>query len=74
MTLSTVDQGNRVVVRHIQPSRMLTARLAAMGITEGSLVTVVSNKRHGPILLDVEGTRIAIGRGIAEKIVVEPLS
>ncbi len=74
MTLSMVHQGTAAVVRRVSSGRMLTARLAAMGIAEGSLLTVVSNKGHGPILVDLDGTRVAMGRGMAEKVVVEARS
>jgi len=74
MALSMIHNGMRAVVRRISSGRMLTARLAAMGIVEGSLIMVVSNKGRGPIVVDLDGTRIAIGRGMAEQIVVEARS
>lgn len=46
-------------------------RLEDMGLTPGAKVTVVrSAPFHGPIELHVRGSRLAIGRGMAERILV----
>jgi Fe2+ transport system protein FeoA len=46
-------------------------RLADMGLTPGTLVTVVkSAPLQGPIEVLVRGSRLALGRGMAEKIYV----
>lgn len=46
-------------------------RLEDMGLTPGTKVTVVrSAPFHGPIELQVRGSKIAIGRGMAERILV----
>ena len=50
----------------------LRMRLLQMGITPGALVEVVDNHGRGPVLVRVRGTVIALGRGVAEKIIVEP--
>jgi len=47
-------------------------RLMDMGLTPGTKVMVLrSAPFHGPILVSVRGTRLALGRGLAEKILVE---
>lgn len=47
-------------------------RLLDMGITPGTKITVVkSAPLHGPIEVIVRGSRLALGRGVAEKILVE---
>jgi DtxR family Mn-dependent transcriptional regulator len=43
-----------------------------MGLTPGAQVTVVKSAPfHGPLEVLVRGSRLALGRGMAEKIVVE---
>ncbi len=43
-----------------------------LGLTPGTLVTVVKSAPfHGPLEVLVRGSRLALGRGMAEKIVVE---
>lgn len=50
----------------------LERRLADMGLTPGTKVTVVKSiPLHGPLEVLVRGSRLALGRGMAEKIYVE---
>jgi DtxR family Mn-dependent transcriptional regulator len=43
-----------------------------MGLTPGTVVTVVKSAPfHGPVEVQVRGSRLALGRGMAERIVVE---
>jgi len=47
-------------------------RLNDMGLTPGTRVTVVKSAPfHGPLEILVRGSRLALGRGIAERIYVE---
>lgn len=47
-------------------------RLMDMGFTPGARVTVVKSAPfHGPLEVLVRGSRLALGRGMAERIFVE---
>ena len=47
-------------------------RLTDMGLTPGTRVTVVKSAPfHGPLEILVRGSRLALGRGMAERIFVE---
>jgi len=47
-------------------------RLMDMGLTPGTIVNVVKSAPfHGPIEILVRGSRLALGRGMAERILVE---
>lgn len=47
-------------------------RLMDMGLTPGTKVTVVKSAPfHGPLEILVRGSRLALGRGMADKIFVE---
>jgi len=47
-------------------------RLMDMGLTPGTKVTVVKSAPfHGPLEILVRGSRLALGRGMAERIFVE---
>lgn len=47
-------------------------RLMDMGLTPGTRVTVVKSAPfHGPLEVLVRGSRLALGRGMAERIFVE---
>ena len=58
-TLTKIDGGRRL--RH---------RLTELGLIPGSVLTIVQNQ-NGPLLIAVRDTRLAIGRGMAEKILVK---
>jgi ferrous iron transport protein A len=45
--------------------------MATLGFTIGVSVTVVQNYRHGPMIVQVRDTRVALGRGEARKVLVE---
>ena len=42
-------------------------RVSSMGLREGQSVEMLSNGRHGPLLVKVDNARIAIARRIAHK-------
>jgi len=47
-------------------------RLMDMGLTPGTKVTVVKSAPfHGPIEILVRGSRLVLGRGVAERVLVE---
>ena len=50
----------------------LVSRLATLGFTPGAPVTMVQNYAHGPLIVQVRNTHIALGRGQAAKIYVRP--
>jgi len=68
--LSHVPAGYTVRVVSIIAGRGAARRLAEMGLTPGSIVRVLKND-VGPILLYVRGITVAIGKGMAMKILVE---
>ena len=52
----------------------LFRNLSQMGIHPGDMIVVSGTGAfRGPLLVDVHGIRIALGRGVARRIVVQPL-
>jgi len=68
--LSEVAEGQKVRVVGVDAGVGLTSRLTAMGLTPGTEVLMVSNRGRGPAVVEVRGTRLALGRGMTRKIVV----
>ncbi|MFP4055673.1 MAG: ferrous iron transport protein A [Candidatus Brocadiia bacterium] len=68
--LSSVPEGRRVRVVALDAGRGMAARLAAMGVVPGVELLVVNNRGAGPVVVEVKGTRLALGRGMALKILV----
>ena len=51
--------------------RMEITRLASLGFTPGAVVNMTQNYGRGPLIVVVRGTRVALGRSEAAKIIVE---
>ncbi len=71
--VSELPAGGRGVVRLLRGGEEFTHRMVALGFTPGVEVTVVQNYGHGPILVSVRDTHVALGRGEALKLLVEEL-
>lgn len=70
--LAAVPPGKRVRITNYAGGRMLRSRLASLGLTLGREVNVLQNNR-GQIIVGVDGGRVALGRGLSQKIMVVPL-
>lgn len=71
--LSDIEEGREVRIVGVAAGKMLKSRLEGMGITPGQTLRVLKN-RWGPLLVEAMGRKLAIGRGQAEKILVEELT
>jgi ferrous iron transport protein A len=72
MTLDQIDKGCEAEIKDLNGGHESTRKLLSMGLYPGERVRVVRNSSlGGPILVEVCGNQVAIGRGIASKVVVE---
>ena len=71
MTLREGTIGNKYQVKEIQLEDKVKRRLQMLGMTKGTGVQVLNNKKSGSIIMKVRGTRFAIRKRIAEGILVE---
>jgi len=71
MPLAMVCPGEEVRVVDIRAGRGLARRLTDMGLTPGTTLRVLSSHMPGPIIIDLRGTRLVLGGGVAQKILVE---
>ena len=70
MPLPMASPGKVVQVADIRGGWGLTRRLADMGLLPGTNIRVISNQMAGPLVVEVKGTRLALGYGMAQKILV----
>ncbi len=68
--LGDLAPGEVGVVRDFHGGHTFVARCLALGFTLGVEAKMVQNVGHGPVIVLVRDTRVALGRGEAEKIVV----
>jgi len=74
MTLLDVKYGNWVKIKGFRGGRGIQARLSQIGFLPGNRVRIIrSAPFRGPLLIEVEGREIVLGRGVAHHIIVEPL-
>lgn len=71
MPLTLAQVGERATVCQISGQDEQRRFLAGMGFTVGGEVTVVS-KLGGNLIVNVMGTRVALGHGLAKRILVKP--
>ena len=70
MVLSAAGCGINLRLLNVNAGQGLQSRLAAMGLVPGVEFEVIANHSRGPLVLAVDESRIMLGRGMAEKVVV----
>lgn len=70
MPLAMAKPGERVIILEMTGGKTAQARLASMGFRSGDLIEIISNTGSGRLIVGHECTRLAMGRGIAQKIMV----
>ena len=71
MALSVVDAGKNVILIDIEGGRGIRSKLYSMGLVPGAKLTVLNQNVAGPIMINIKNSKLAIGQGIAQKIIVE---
>jgi ferrous iron transport protein A len=71
-TLDQIDENRKAKVIDIQGGAGIRQRLSQMGIHPGDTITILRHGAlRGPILIEVHGSQVALGRGIVSRILVE---
>jgi ferrous iron transport protein A len=72
ITLIDIDDGQSAIIVAVNGGRMLTKRLADLGLTSGTEIKVLRKTLFsGPVQIEVSGSRLVLGRGLSSKIIVE---
>jgi Fur family ferric uptake transcriptional regulator len=72
MPLSYAHEGERGIIEEFMGGSGAQLRLASMGLRRGDEVEVITNRGEGQLVVAVNATRLAMGRGLAKKIMVKP--
>ena len=67
-SLYELRAGNTAQIKEIQTTAKMAEKLAAMGIARGQFIT--RKKGSSPVVVEVSGTQVAIGRETAKKLLV----
>ena len=71
--LTLAKAGETVSVREVSECRHKQNRLASMGLRAGDRIEIINNTGGGRVILGLGTTRLAIGRGMAKRILVSPI-
>lgn len=69
--LSELKTGEHAVLQEIRAGKFNTCRMISLGLTPGVDVEMTQNYGHGPLVVTVRGTRIALGRQQAKCAIVD---
>lgn len=69
--LGSFASGSDTTYSHTGRGFGVITRLLDLGLTKGCVFEVVQASSRGPVLIEIRGTRIALGHGLANKILVE---
>ena len=72
MPLSFAQEGELGTVQEFMGGAGAQLRLTTIGLRKGDEVEVRTNSGQGQLVVAVNGMRLALGRGIAKKIMVKP--
>lgn len=68
-SLIKLNPGENGIVQEIAAGGTATKRLYEMGFNSGAKVKIMKNDL-GPVVVSLSGNKVAVGRGLAEKIIV----
>ncbi|MGI6380392.1 MAG: FeoA family protein [Anaerolineae bacterium] len=71
--LSDLATDAKATIVRIDGGRGFVARMSALGFTPGAEIAIRANPGHGPLIVRIMDTQIALGRGQAAHVTVKPL-
>lgn len=73
ISLTDIKKGQRGTIVSILGGQMAVKRLSDLGLTPGTEIKVLRKiQLYGPVEIEVRGSNIALGRGLALKIQIKP--
>ena len=73
LTLTQALKGKKYRIQKILGGIGINSRLHAIGIVPDEIISVISQSGGGPMTVLVKGIRIALGRGISQKIIIKEI-
>lgn len=70
--LAELPIGKRARIAEIHGGLNLSRRLLGLGLRIGTQIAIVQRRGHGVVVAN-DGSRVALGAGVVEKLVLEPL-
>ncbi len=73
MPLINAKQGERLEIKEFTGGATARIRLLSMGLRVGDKIDIITNLNQGQLVIAVGYNRYVLGRGLAQKILVEPV-
>jgi Fur family ferric uptake transcriptional regulator len=70
--LVMAKQGERLVIKEFTGGKAAQMHLFSMGLKIGDKIEVVTNMNGGQVVIAIDYNRLAIGQGLAQKVLVQP--
>lgn len=70
--LNAISIGRQAEVGNLQGGEIMCKKLMEMGVNKGAIVEIMSND-SGPLIIRVGETRLVLGRGMAQKVMVREI-
>jgi len=74
MTLQEAQNGKEYIVKQSLLKQPQKRRLEAMGLIEGTMIRKINQAIDGSVILMVRGTRLALGKDLAEDIIIRDIT
>ena len=74
MTLFEAQKGSEYIIDGLFVEEAVTRRLQALGLNDGTSVKVLNRKKKGALIIQVRGTRLALGKHLSSNIEVRIVS
>ena len=68
MTLYEAQKGGSYCIEGLYVEPAITRRLQALGLNDGTVINVLNRKNKGALIIQVRGTRLALGKHISSSI------
>ncbi|MEN8211152.1 MAG: FeoA domain-containing protein [Thermodesulfobacteriota bacterium] len=72
VSLHKAKQGEKLIVKEFEAGKNMQHRISSMGLKAGDLIEIVSNGFGGQVVIGIGENRLVLGKGMAEKIRVQP--
>ncbi len=73
ISLIELKENQKARVVSISAGWQAAKRLSDLGLVPGTKVKIIRRAILGPIEIEVRGSKFVLGRGLASKVLVEPL-
>lgn len=73
MTLNEAQKDMTYCIDGLYVEPAITRRLQALGLNDGTIIKVLNRKHKGALIIQVRGTRLALGRHISSNIEIREI-